>query len=237
MNKTNGREVQHTKGLNKPKWVVDHFAYLNAQVRTRSTQQLSCDSELTKICEKYKNHTDKGPSGPYYIKHNYTEIYGDLLRPWRHRGRDVQILEIGVRQGGSLLMWKDFLPHAEVYGLDMNPRSVEVEFPNGVHFGVGNAYLPETAEKAFGKGIMFDVVIDDGSHAVKDQKRCLNIYSKLLNPGGLLIIEDISCIKDAKAIISAFDGRQNKCSIIDRTHCVPSLDDINVIYYDPRETF
>ena len=74
------------------------------------------------------------------------------------------------------------------------------------------------------------------AHAVKDHKRCLNIYSKLLKPGGLLIIEDISCIKDAKAIISAFDGRQNKCSIIDRTHCVPSLDDINVIYYDPRET-
>ena len=58
------------------------------------------------------------------------------------------------------------------------------------------------------------------------------MYSNLLTDCGILIIEDISSIKDAKKIINNFNGRINKCSIIDRTHCVPSLDDICIIYYN-----
>jgi len=84
--------------LKKPQWVIDHFKYLNEKDKTLTEYQKKCSSELTHICKKYENYTDKGPTGPYYIKHNYTEIYGDLLRYYKNRKNNI--LEIGIRQGG-----------------------------------------------------------------------------------------------------------------------------------------
>ena len=94
----------------------------------------------------------------------------------------------------------------------------------------GDAYDRNVVKKYF-NNVKFDVILDDGSHKVGDQIKFLNLYSDLLTDDGILIIEDIATIRDAKKIINNFKGKINKCSIIDRTHCVPSLDDINVIYY------
>jgi len=214
----------------QPKWVVDHFAYLNRMDKERTEDQKNCTSELTKICDKYKKYTDKGPDGPYYIKHNYTEVYGDLLR--HYKDREINFLEIGVRQGGSLCMWADYLPKAHVHGVDINLSTLEINLkdkPNIKTYQF-DAYKPENVEKHF-KGMKFDVILDDGSHTVPDQKKMLNIWSKYMADDGVIIIEDIANVKDAREIILAFEGPINKCSIIDRTHCVPSLDDVNVIYY------
>ena len=219
---------QIPKHLNKPKWVKDHFDYLNIMEKKLNQSQKQCTSILTTICQKYEIYTDKGPTGPYYIKHNYTEIYGDLLRYYKDRKNNV--LEIGIRQGGSLKMWKDFFHHSIIHGIDVDTSTIETDLSDCVIMK-GDAYSEETIERYF-KNKRFDVIIDDGSHTVPDQVKCLNLYSKLLTNDGILIIEDISSIKDAKTIIKNFQGRVNKCSIIDRTHCVPSLDDINVIYYN-----
>jgi 2-polyprenyl-3-methyl-5-hydroxy-6-metoxy-1,4-benzoquinol methylase len=217
------------KGFNKPKWVIDHFDYLNKMDKERTDMQKCCNSELTKICEKYKNFTDKGPDGPYYIKHNYTEIYGDLLR--HYKDREINLLEIGVRQGGSLCMWSEYLPKAHIHGIDINLSTLEVTLDkNRITTYQFDAYNPDLVEKYF-KDVKFDVILDDGSHSVPDQKKMINIWSKYMKDDGILIIEDIKDVTDAREIILAFDGPINKCSIIDRTHCVPSLDDVNVIYY------
>jgi 2-polyprenyl-3-methyl-5-hydroxy-6-metoxy-1,4-benzoquinol methylase len=215
------------KDLNKPQWVINHFEYLNKKDNELSKENKECKSELTKICKKYEQFTDKGPTGPYYIKHNYTEIYGDLLRYYRNRQNNI--LEIGIRQGGSLKMWSEYFTNSNIYGIDINLKSIETNLDEFYIFE-GDAYNKNTINKFF-KNIKFDIIIDDGSHLVTDQIKCLNLYSKLLTNDGILIIEDIASIKDAKTIINNFDGRINKCSIIDRTHCIPSLDDINVIYY------
>ncbi|MBK6542804.1 MAG: hypothetical protein IPG10_16290 [Flavobacteriales bacterium] len=40
----------------------------------------------------------------------------------RYRGKEVVILEIGVFQGGSLQMWKNYFgDKARIYGIDINP--------------------------------------------------------------------------------------------------------------------
>ena len=216
------------KQLKKPQWVINHFNYLNKKDSELSEEKKECKSELTIICKKYENFTDKGPTGPYYIKHNYTEIYGDLFRYYRNRKNNV--LEIGIRQGGSLKMWSEYFTNSNIYGIDINLKPIQTNLEKCNIFE-GDAYNENTINKFF-KNIQFDIIIDDGSHVVKDQIKCLNLYSKLLTDDGILVIEDISSIKDAKKIIDNFDGRINKCSIIDRTHCIPSLDDINVVYYN-----
>ena len=111
------------------------------------------------------------------------------------------------------------------------PYECYSEFNFDIPLGVkGDAYDRNVVKKYF-NNVKFDVILDDGSHKVGDQIKFLNLYSDLLTDDGILIIEDIATIRDAKKIINNFKGKINKCSIIDRTHCVPSLDDINVIYY------
>src|SRR4051795_12944418 len=55
---------------------------------------------------------DKGPR-----LHNYTAHYRTFLRPLR--SKPVTLLEIGILNGGSLRLWRRFLPKAKVVGIDL----------------------------------------------------------------------------------------------------------------------
>ena len=215
--------------VKQPRWVHKQFSYINRLSRRLKPEQLECSSELTEISEKYCDLTDKGPHGSYYIKHNYTELYGDLLR--FYRDKPISLLEVGVRFGGSLMMWGDFFEKGEIHGLDIDISQIKSEIVNErIHLHEGNAYDYSEARKIFGNK-KFDIIIDDGSHILDHQISFMNIYCDFLSDDGVLIVEDIKDIGDARKIIDLFSGRRNKCSIIDRTHCVPSLDDINVVYF------
>lgn len=210
-------------------WVVDHYKYLNIMDQQLSDKQKKANSELTKISALYKDTTDKGPFTSYEIKHNYTEIYDKLLKPYKNKS--ISLLEIGVRWGGSLLMWRDFLPDANIYGIDINPiTNKDVLSCESIFTLNFNAYDSKQIEKYIGN-LKFNVIIDDGSHRLEDQIKMMNLWYDKLKNDGILIIEDIQNIKNAKTIISNFKGPINQCSVIDRTHCVPSLDDINVVFY------
>ena len=49
--------------------------------------------------------------------HDYVRTYDRHLGPLRHRVRTV--LELGVHAGASLRVWRDWMPRAEVHGLDL----------------------------------------------------------------------------------------------------------------------
>ncbi len=52
---------------------------------------------------------------------DYFDAYDRLLSSWR--GRDLTFLEIGVQNGGSLMMWRDYLgPRARIIGVDVDPN-------------------------------------------------------------------------------------------------------------------
>jgi len=49
----------------------------------------------------------------------------------RFRNKEIVILEIGVLQGGSLQMWKDYFgDKAKIFGIDIDPRCKELEEKN-----------------------------------------------------------------------------------------------------------
>jgi len=53
-------------------------------------------------------------------KHNYTLYYDILFEPYLRK--DISILEIGVKKGGSLKLWRElFSDHSYVYGIDIDP--------------------------------------------------------------------------------------------------------------------
>ena len=60
---------------------------------------------------------------------HYFDIYDRHFK--RYRNKEINILEIGVSQGGSLLMWKDYFgDRANIYGIDINPKCKDLEEEN-----------------------------------------------------------------------------------------------------------
>ena len=67
------------------------------------------------------------------LAHKWTHflpIYDRVLAPYRNQ--PITMLEIGVAQGGSLEIWRDFFgPKATIYGVDINPECVNrLDAPN-----------------------------------------------------------------------------------------------------------
>lgn len=133
---------------------------------------------LEQICRLYR--TDKD------ILHSYIDrVYEGLFAPLRDSASIV--LEIGVEDGGSLCMWKDYFRKATVWGVDNKPRP-QVEGRRGVKFLLGDAYSHEMVDRVPG-GI--DILIDDGPHTLESMVFVVEHYSGKVAPGGLLVLEDI----------------------------------------------
>lgn len=133
-----------------------------------------------------QNGTDKG------WFHGYGPTYDALLADRRTTVR--RVLEFGVRDGSSLLTWRDYFPHAAVWGVDNAPlphNGFSANLPNHtrIFFMAGDATDPEV-HRQLGVVAPFDLIIDDASHEIADQLATLLGMWAHLAPGGLYVIED-----------------------------------------------
>ena len=210
------------KGTNATALDREHFKKLNQTYElVKNKQDLSSDNELTLIGNKYKDSTDKIPLCDYWRKHNYTEFYGPLFN--RIRNDKLKIVEIGVRWGGSILMWLDYFPNAEIYCFEINLKQLKVELPKTDRLKVfeGNAYDENFVKKKL-ENEKFDIIFDDGSHNVNDQIKFFNIYKNYIKKNGYMLCEDFPSRDNLIKVINNFKGKRNNMSIIDRTNCIPS---------------
>jgi hypothetical protein len=122
---------------------------------------------------------------------NYFAIYEEILAPYRNR--EVKVLEIGVLDGGSLLLWKRYLgSSATVVGVDVNPRVAELN-SNEFQVIVGDQSSSELWEQLKRTYTKFDIIIDDGGHTNRQQLLTLVNSIDLLKDSGKLIVEDTHC--------------------------------------------
>jgi hypothetical protein len=104
----------------------------------------------------------------------------------------VKLLELGVNQGGSLLLWRDYFPKGLIAGLDL--RHVQLSDDTGrvrVYQGRQEdlALLSRIASEVAPDG--FDVIIDDCSHIAEHARPSFwHLFDNHLKPGGLYSIED-----------------------------------------------
>ena len=138
--------------------------------------------ELADIAAKYD--TDKAVHG-HYLR-NYEHFFGGL------RDREVRLLELGIKEGGSLLLWRDYFKRGVVVGLDIEPASVDD--PTGrVRTYRGpqqdTALLDRIARENAPEG--FDIIIDDCAHiGVLARASFWHLFEHHLKSGGVYVIED-----------------------------------------------
>lgn len=119
---------------------------------------------------------------------HYFEVYEAHFS--RFRGKDIKILEIGVSQGGSLQMWRDYFgPQAKIYGVDINPDCKSLEEENITIF-IGSqsdrGFLRDLREKIG----QVDILIDDGGHTMNQQIVSFEELYSLVKLNGVYLCED-----------------------------------------------
>jgi hypothetical protein len=127
--------------------------------------------------------TDKIPS-------NYLEMYDPILEQWVNK--KINLLELGVYRGGSLILWHDYFPLGKIVGIDINlPK--DIQFPERIHVFQGNQedtqFLSRISREIAPDG--FDIIIDDASHIGELSKVSFwHLFENHLKPHGLYVIED-----------------------------------------------
>lgn len=149
-------------------------------------RDMNVNGELTAL--GVRHFTDKA----YY--HNFTPIYERFL--FDKRANIQTMVEVGVLNGSSIKMWEEYLPTAEIYGLDINPQGFAKQtFGPRVHLELCDASDPAQLAACFQKhGIAknsIDLFIEDGSHRVSEQVATVAAAWEYIKPGGIYVIEDV----------------------------------------------
>jgi FkbM family methyltransferase len=133
--------------------------------------------------------------------HSYCdEFYEKELA--RYRNLPVSIVEIGIDQGGSLILWAEYFANARILGIDLQLRgdcAKNCGAYQNIMLSIGNAYMYES--------IQFypemDIFIDDGPHDPDSQVWAVKNLSHRVRPGGLFVIEDVTSIAVANQLLEA----------------------------------
>jgi len=137
------------------------------------------------------------------LREYFEQNEGKLIHKWLHyfeiydryfskfRGTDVHLVEIGVSQGGSLQMWKDYFgPKARIYGIDVNKDCKQLE-EDQVEILIGDQgdikFLKQLKEAI----PRIDILLDDGGHTMKQQINTFEQLYPAISENGIYLCEDV----------------------------------------------
>lgn len=119
---------------------------------------------------------------------SYFDTYGELFS--NYRGKPITFVEVGVLNGGSLFMWRDFFgSNARIIGIDFNSEAKKWT-KDGFEIHIGDQSSKEFWVEFFEKVGKIDILLDDGGHTNKQQITTVNCAVDYINNGGMVVVED-----------------------------------------------
>lgn len=186
----NGRIFRDLQNKN---FIFHAFSYGLVKNRTLDTAYYSIFNitkpegvEIVDMIDHYM--TDK------HHEHNFFNlIYNDLFKSLRNEVK--KFVEVGIYDGESVRLWRDYFINAEIYGLDINPENADNKLGSTnrdrltlIKMDQSNVDEIESFSSSHND---IDVILDDGSHRMYDQQITLAKMFKSLKSGGIFIIEDL----------------------------------------------
>ena len=143
---------------------------------------MGIDNELTYLFKLY---------GSDKIDHLYTDKYFSYLNSLKNE--KLNILEIGIADGKSLLAWSDFFKNSTIIGIDIKSIDIHEKKLNrdNIKIHQGSQSDSNFIETLIQKYQRFDIIIDDGSHFPKDVIKSFKLLFNSLSNNGYYFIEDI----------------------------------------------
>ena len=125
--------------------------------------------------------------------HGYSVFYEKELKKFKNV--NTNILEIGSYSGGSAAAFSKYLPKSNIFCFDINISKFKFTSKKIHVFGLDINNLSKVKKNLRNiheKYIVnnFDLIIDDGSHDLKDILVNLKTFFKYLKKNGLYVIED-----------------------------------------------
>jgi len=118
----------------------------------------------------------------------YFHVYEKIFKKFKNK--KVKFVEIGIHNGGSLEIWKNFFPKgSKIIGIDINPECRQFSKKN-IEVFIGNQSEPKFWDNFFSKIGKVDIVLDDGGHTNLDQIITASKVIKNIKDGGVLLVED-----------------------------------------------
>lgn len=166
--------------------------------------------------------TDKGSV------HSYIPVYQGMLEDYRHKAKNV--LEIGLFNGHSIRMWKEYFTNADIHGVDCDERphggmaDLRPMINEGWNIHIMDATDHAAVELLF-RWKRFDVIIDDAGHHIDQQLYLREVFRNFVARGGIYIIEDIQDIDRTGSMFEEIGGE-----VIDLRSIKKRYDDVLVIF-------
>lgn len=164
------------------------------EVYNYNIEEYNTSTDLCKIGAKFG--TDKSPynnSLELNYRHSYTPFYSVLFSGMKNK--NINLGEVGIFKNSSIKMWREYFKNATLYAWDGSYENIE----NAKKSNLKNTYYDymhteyeDTIIEAFSKlNCKLDILIDDASHLFWDQIRLIRNCVHYLNPGSILIVEDL----------------------------------------------
>ena len=132
--------------------------------------------------------TDKS----YYV-HNYLSKYEHFLK--KFRDERFTLLELGVYEGASERMWRDYFQQAQIVGVDIDPECKQYE-DERIHIEIADLGKDETLQQL--RDYRPAIIVDDASHLWSHQIKALFALFDVLPSGGIYICEDMETAANAE---------------------------------------
>lgn len=139
---------------------------------------------VKQFMEMGPNATDK-----YWI-HGYLRLYDVHLAHLRDSAEAV--LELGVKKGASLSLWRDAFPNARIYGVDKDISQARIaRRRRNTTLLEGLQEDEQFLRESVVPNGKFDLIIDDAGHRGTQQQASFRILWDALASGGFYVIEDL----------------------------------------------
>ena len=159
---------------------------------------------------------------------HYFEIYERHFNRFKEK-KEVVLLEIGVSQGGSLRMWKNYFgDKAKIYGIDINPKCKQFEEEN-VEIFIGSQSDRKFLKELKTKIPPVDILIDDGGHTMKQQIVSFEELFDHVKEDGVYVCEDLL----TSYFLKYGGGYKRRGTFIE--YSKKFIDSINAWYANPRQ--
>ena len=133
--------------------------------------------KLIEIGKKYPS--SKNISGFIQLYQKYFSDYKD---------KKINLLEIGVDNGDSLRIWREYFINANICGIDIDKKNFTI---NDTEILIGDQSDYKFLQLLIDKYKNFDIIIDDGSHKSKHIIASFKFLFPYLNNSGMYVIEDL----------------------------------------------
>ncbi len=135
--------------------------------------------------EPYKRRNDKNKIKAHGYSQFYEKYFQDL------KNKEINILEVGSFYGSASAAFYYYFKNSQIFGADINPDMFRYRSDRIKNFYVDSGSRSSIYENIVKKNIVFKIIIEDASHCLRDQILSLFILFKILDPGGIFIVEEI----------------------------------------------